>query len=175
MNNIKIITIQHKSVLDILKNNKTYYASFEHIDNTENLIEPYKLMMEQYHYTHCPIFGAVLDRYCEFLGANVTNNPVILELCVPEDRVKLTSYYDWSDVIFFLKYPKEFKGKDDILTYATDVIAGYNTYREDIAIQATIPYIKPEWLVNSYTLNKKFLDLHYGSGGSEILKETDYK
>lgn len=175
MNNIKLVTIQHRSVLNTLKQGKTYYADFEHIDMKDKLITPYKLMMEHYHYTNCPIFCGVVGKYCEYLGANTTNDPVILELLVPQEEVNLTSYYDWSDVIFFLRYPSEYKGKDSVLDFATDIIAGYNTYRKDIAIQATIPYIKPQWLVNNYKLNKKFLDLHHGSGGSEILRESDYK
>lgn len=171
---MKLITIQHASVLNLLKNNNTYYADFLRIlDNKSNLVEPYRLIMSHYNYSSVPIFCNVLNRRAEFYGAN-TENAVIIELDVPDDLVKIQSYYDWVDVIYFMEFPNELDGMN-IDKFAKDVLEGMNVDDDRRAIQATIPYIKPEWLVGSYKLTSKFTDLHYGSGGRNILTENSYK
>lgn len=172
---MKLITIQHVNVLKTLKKGNTYYANFERIrGRASNLIEPYKAMMVHYNYSYVPIFCGVVNRYAEFYGAT-TENAIIIELNVPDNLVKTQSYYDWSDVIYFTEFPNEAGSGFNLKKFTRDVLDGLNTEKDTTAIQAVIPYVKPEWVVDTHKLTNKFLGLHCGSGGRNILTENSYK
>lgn len=169
---MKLITVQHENVLATLNCGNTYTADISRV--SDNLIEPYKRMMSKYNYTSAPVFCGVVGRKTEFYGAKLEDT-IILEIEVPDDLVNLQVYYDWSDVIFFMEIPEEWNGTISLEQFIRDTLNGVNTNDDKYAIQATIPYIKPEWLLNSYKISDTFQTLHYGSGGANILKETSYQ
>ena len=174
---MKLLTIQNVEVYRQLNRKQVYRASIDNIKLDENgysnLTKPYQMMMEQYGYSNIPIFCSVLGRKCEFYGAR-TKNALLLELDVPDTEIKLQSYYDWVDVIYFTELPEDWEG-NDLEQFIKDTLNGLNTDNQNTAIQATIPEIRPEWLKGYYKLTDKFFSLHYGSGGSSILTESSYK
>lgn len=142
---IELITIQHKAVVSLLSSGKDYYAQFKNVKG-KNLIEPYKIMMKHYGWCSVPIFCAVPDKQSHFIGANTINSMAII-LHIPEtdeDLVKYQSYYDWSDLIYYMEYPEDL-GNDGI-----NMKIVYNnalrTSVGDIYWQATLPFIKSAWV-----------------------------
>lgn len=173
---MKLITVQNKSVLDLLRSDKIYIADIR-TKADSNLMEPYLKMMDHYKYLSCPIFACVIGRRAEFDGAKFQNDPIILELDVPDEIVKLQSYYDWTDVIYFTEWPDEWDEGGPLITFeqfTKDVFNGFNT-NNDVPIQATLPFIKPEWFVNAYEIPPRFIKLHNRSGGRNVLTEDSYK
>lgn len=182
MNTVEIITIQGKDVLDKILSEGIYYADTEtYIASSEtksNLLKPYQYLSHEYGYKHFPIFGCVVGHYCEFWGANTVKNSVLLHLSVPRDEVKVQDYYDWVDLIFFMENPQEWNKKDGpIEQFFRNVL-----YTEDLQQpsrrprQITIECIKKEWVLDTCTINQKFIKYHYGSGGSNVLlKLSAYK
>ena len=160
-----IKSIQNKNVLETLNAGNTHFAKDT---NIENLIKPYHMMANHYHWTTSPVFGCVVGRRCEFYGAN-TNDAVILTLNVPDELVKLQVYYDWVDVIYYTECLNEWE-YDNFDEFVADVLNGTKTDDQNISIQATIPYIKPEWLINAEPITSNFVDRYYGSGGSNVLE-----
>ena len=141
------------------------------LPKNSNLTKPYKLMMEQYHYLHSPIFGCVVGRLSNFGGANIKNG-VILELDVPDEYVNLQSYVEWNKLIKYMEDINTWTENYSIFDFATIILSGIDTLHDNTVIQATIPYIEPKWLVNKYTITRKFLDLYYGV--SNRLIEENY-
>ena len=164
---MRIITIQSVEVFRLLKRNEIYLAS---LPKNSNLTRPYRLMMEQYHYIHSPIFGCVVGRLSNFGGANIKNS-VILELEVPDECVNLQSYVEWNSLINYMENLSIWTENYSILDFATMVLSGIDTIYDNTVIQATIPRIEPKWLVNKYTITKKFLNLHYGVS-NRLIKEN---
>ena len=162
---MRIITIQSVEVFRLLKRNEIYLAS---LSKNSNL--PYKLMMEQYHYIHSPIFGCVAGRLSNFGGANIKNS-VILELEVPDEYVNLQSYVEWNNLIKYMEDLNTWTENYSIFDFATMVLSGIDTIYDNTVIQATIPRIEPKWLVNKHTITKKFLNLHY-EVSNRLIKEN---
>lgn len=169
---MKLVTVQNVEVVKQLRRGNTYYAELSRIEGESNLSNAYQVMMGHYGYSHAPVFGCVVGRRAEFYGANLDNS-VLLELEIPDDVVRLQSYYDWSDVIYFLEFPYEWNG-DDFDKFVANTLNGFGTADMKCTVQAVIPYILPEWLKEVYDLNVKFVDMHYGSGGCHVLQEGSY-
>lgn len=144
---MKLITIQSKTVLDILMRNEVYRANYQL--TAENHKNPYRKMSEHYGWDSCPIF-------CAPMGKNVliesSSNDVAIELDVPDEIVKLQYYFDWSDFIYFTEFPDEYADTFNTSIYPTiddfakDMFACKNLGSYDI-FQATIPRIEPTWMV----------------------------
>lgn len=158
-------TIQNREVLECLQKNMIHYAKSTAVDN---LIKPYNRMMEHYGWTHSPVFGCAVGKRCEYYGARTTD-AVVLTLDVPDDVVKCQVYYDWVDVIFFTMYFNEWSG-GEFDVFVNNVLNGVGIDNPRSAIQVTMPYIKPEWLVSYEPINDEFIDNYVGSGGQNILK-----
>lgn len=154
--NIRLISIQHKSVLEKLLNDERYIADWTRV--ATNQIEPNQYMRNFYGWDYCPVFGCPVGTGYASFGFK-TNNAVVLELEVPEDIVKLQYFYDWTDVIYFMEFPDEFQEVFDtnivptIESFADRVLRFENQGSYNV-FQATIPYIDPDWLVR-YLNNKK--------------------
>lgn len=152
-----LITIQNKKVLDRLKSGKIYTSDFDHIcDNVDEddsyKFKSYRALMNHYDYYYPPIFCAVLDKVTSFNGTRDSRSNVILKLSVPDVAVKLHRYTTWH--IMTLK--TALKNYDSIILEECESL---DTEKIDKGepIQAVIPYIKPEWLLEAYKVPKDFI------------------
>ena len=168
---MKLITIQHKNVLDQLLASNKYIAT----RRVENFLQSaYNTLKKEYNYKNNPVFACPIGRYSEFMGADIEGT-YLIELDVPNEFVKLQNYYEWSDLIYFSESPEDWDS--DLLSlknFIKETLAGNETESEDDVIQVTLPYIDPAWVVSSHKITGKFIDKHIGSGGTNILKELDY-
>ncbi len=167
---MKLITIQHKNVLDQLLSGNKYVATRK----VENFLQSaYNTLKKEYNYENNPVFACPIDRYCEFMGAS-TEDTYLIELDVPDEFIKLQNYYEWSDLIYFSESPEDWDSDiADLENFIKDTLNGNRTEDKDEIIQATIPYIEPSWVISYHELTKKFINKHIGSGGNNILKEIE--
>lgn len=187
MKNIKIITVQRRSVLDKLLADGVYFSTAENYVkiHKSNLFEPYQYLVKEYGYNHFPIFACVEGHRCEYYGIPYSrhydskdSDIVLIELSVPEDKINIQYYYDWVDVIFFMELPHEwgidhnFSFKD--FCHKTLFDTTLQNAEDHRALQVTLEEIRKEWLVDSMPITNKFDALHNGSGGSNVLQELNY-
>ena len=157
-----LLTIQDNKVLNNLLNNKTHIGDFYYIidpdDNDSYIVEAYQKMMRHYGYDNVPIFCCVFDKLADFSGVIIKPSSVLLKLSVPDEFVKLQVAEHWRNIMnyFYFKYDMYIPAWSpyDIL----DVLDGKGI-DNNIAIQATIPYIKPEWLMTAYDINEDFIKI----------------
>jgi hypothetical protein len=157
---MKIITIQSHEIADILKESGIYHCSFISGYN-ECTPLAYKYLAGKLSVIgkpcDIPIFGwnKVIDDDINLSVASLLRmnemtpfNPdtIILELEVPDDEVILTDFYNFVDMRYSEEFPKGSPDYDEISTTWEDVF----NIREDVEIQAILPYIKQEWVKNTY-------------------------
>lgn len=164
-----LVSIQSKAVLDILKNNEIYYAKKT---TNKDLRSPYDRMSKHYKWTSSPIFACVVNRRYDFYGANFDNS-IILVLKVPKSIVKLQVYYDWTDMIYYMKHQTEWE-LGNLNNFISTTLDGYRTNKRSEPIQATIPYIKKEWLINTKIIDKDFIDKYIKNSNNKILSKVDF-
>lgn len=180
MENIKIITVQRKSVLDKLQNNGVYYSAAENYVkiHKSNLFEPYLFLARRYKYRHFPIFACVEGYRCEYYGIPEGNDLVLMELSVPENEINIQYYYDWTDLIYFTEFPKEWNTDENgsLDEFQQNVLFGtfFSNIDKERAVQCTLERFRSEWLVSSIPLTDKFNKLHNGSGGANILQGLSF-
>lgn len=168
---MKLITVQHKNVLDQLLTGKKYTATKKVLNYLQST---YDTLKKEYNYENNPVFACPIGRYSEFMGADIEGT-YLIELDVPDEFVKLQNYYEWSDLIYFSESPEDWDADLlDLHTFIQETINGYKTNSKEDIIQATLPYIDPTWVVSSHKITNKFIDKHIGSGGANILRELDY-
>lgn len=165
-----LFTIQHKKVLEQLRSGR-YCASYERV--AMNLEASYKFMQEFYGWDFCPVFACIHGTHCNFYGAGIDDGEyVILKLNVPDEYVKIQRYYEWTDFVYYMGFPEDFKGDYGCKTveeFGEHILNGYKV--DDIFVfQAAIPYIEPDWVEANYKIEIEFLDLYVGNGGVNILK-----
>lgn len=135
-------------------------------------------MSDFYDWNTFPIFCGVVGEYAEFYGAKIENS-IAFQLDVPDDLVRLQYYYDWVDLVYFTEIPGEFHD-----TYNPEIFPTLNSFASAVlnkasggnmhAIQATIPYIKAEWITGILEDITKLDKKHNGTGGANILNELQY-
>jgi hypothetical protein len=168
MKTINCITLQHKSVIDTLKKKKIYTADIKRV--AENLRQPYNLMMQVYNYKNCPIFLSPEGYLVEMYGAQ-TKNVVAIELEIPTNELMLQNYYDWSDLIYFMEFPKEVNG--NITEFINGTLKSPRIAKNTVC-QCTTDRLKPEWL-RDYTFEvDNILQAHHGSGGENRLRKLSW-
>ena len=180
---MKLVTVQHKKVLETLLNNNIYRNDFKYIikspfdnlDVKEELkekakVEAYQILMRHYCFSSPPIFCCVVDRLADFTHTNISKNSVLLELDVPDDLIKLHLLSTWDSILYNI-YNKSWT---DILynNVFRKALDGEKTEREELNIQAVISYIHPDWLTGYYNVPEDFDDIYFSR---KILKEFDYK
>lgn len=157
---MKLITIQHEEVFKLLQNSQVYQADYSRV--SPNLVAPYQMMQKYYGWDTCPVFGGPIGKHAYFRGCK-PDGGVALQLNIPDDIVKIQYFYDWTDIAYFSAFPDEFAETFDLEmyptleSYARDVfecknLGSYNLF------QATIPFIRPEWLESSFKDCNKFLE-----------------
>ena len=171
LDTVKIITVQHKNVLDKILSDGIYYANTEKYvaENRSNLLEPYQYLMHEYGYKHFPIFGCQIGYHCEFYGADCSENSTLIELSVPTNEVKIQNYYDWTDLIFYMERPEEWQQ----ITYPFKQFFKDTLHPTDECRvhQVTMERIKKTWITDTFPVTEKFSERHNGSGGGNILHE----
>lgn len=175
---MKGITVQHKRVYETLIKKGVYRAEEKYV--SENLVKPYKFMMNKFGWTNIPIFLGPVGYNSEFSGARFESDYIAMEFDIPDEYVKIQRYYDWSDFIYFTEIPWEFEGVFDTKKFPT-LESWANTIMdisEDLAsaiefkdpLQFTVPELRKEWLID---INSNLLKLdkkHNGTGGRAILQ-----
>lgn len=174
---MKLITIQNIAIMEVLEHTGKYVADFNRVHS--NLVAPYHRMSDFYGWNTCPVFCGIIDEYAEFYGASFENS-IAFQLEVPDELVKIQNYYDWTDLVFFMEIPNEFHNSYSPEFYPTidsfaEAVLNNKSAGPNRALQATIPYIKAEWITSILADTTNLMKTHNGSGGSFILKELqDY-
>lgn len=162
-------SIQDKEVLNKLLKNKIFYSNKTKKNLQYDLYVAYKIMSKYYNWKHLPIFGCEVGKYCDFYGA-ILKNPVILTLDVPDNIVKRQIYSDWTDMIYYIKYPNKLNNGMSINEFINYVLDNKNiNFNKDI-IQVTMPYINSKWLLYYNDLTEEFIKKYIKSSKANILK-----
>lgn len=95
---MKVCTIQNKSVLDILKSGKIYYADYNKIAY-KNYKKQWHKLAEYCGFSHCPIFCSPLGNEEAIESSDVSGVKLILD--VPDSECVLMDYYDFSSWLYY--------------------------------------------------------------------------
>ena len=165
---MRLITIQHKEVLKTLLGKLTYYAERT---KREMLQRPYRTMIKHYGWNgiKAPVFGCVVGEPCEFMGCS-TKDAYILTLEVPDEKVRLQAYYKWTETCYFLSHSDEWHQDYELPDYMEMVLNGLGLTNKYMAVQATFPYIRPEWL-KAYEPYTDSFQKYINSGGKNVLED----
>ena len=100
-NSMILYTLQDKSVLNKLKNNKVYIADYRNIFDTD-YSKQYRRLAELHNLKNCPIFCATTTSK-EIISSSSLNkeNKVLLKLQVPTSDIHMHDYYDWTDYLYY--------------------------------------------------------------------------
>lgn len=166
-------TVQSRKILDILLNNANYIADIENVP--DNLKKAYQEMMKYYDYKNCPIFLNPIDYIGQMYGASVKDDSVIIKFKIPSEFIRIQKYYNWTDFIYFLECREEFDktvaNKDyNFESFSKDVFFYENKLIDKETIyQLTTEVLKPEWLVDYFSLTEEFIFKYIQNGGKNIL------
>lgn len=150
MNNVTLLTVQHENVLDILVNDKVYYSSEKYI--ADDRIAPYQELMKEYQYEYYPVFANVIGLHGNCYGIPRNRKMYLFELIVPKTYIRYQDYYDWSDFMYYTECPDEWDDTSPTISldeFKHEALIKYKDVpdkNKTVPIQATIPYIRPEWL-----------------------------
>ena len=146
---MKLITIQSKKVLDILKSGKTYYANFDKIQYS-NYKKQWKELAKYLGFKECPIFCSPIDddtaitsSFIEIEGSKITLN-------VPDNECHIMDYYGFSDWLYYSS-GQEY---DDFFDWNEDkALKNIDAYLDKNAniVQVILNRIEPEWVDWSLT------------------------
>ena len=172
---MKLVTIQHKKVLDILMNNKIYTSELDYIFNKveideSSVMNAYQFLMQQYGFKKAPIFCNKIGIKSTFNGTK-SSSKIILELNVPDNLIKIHSYNLWMHLLYaYCAY----KVSNEFIDRMHDLFADDFVAKIPIAttFQAVIPYIHPDWLVSAYKMPNDFISKF---SSSDILLADKYK
>lgn len=180
---MKVITVQHKSVLDELIKTGEYRASEDNISDI--MVKPYRFMQKQMGWKSTPIFLSPVGHFVEMGGAKFDRDVVAIELDIPDELCKVQLYYDWSDFIYFTETPGEFKDAFNVDKYssvedwAKTILDRANSKEYNIkdadkhedALQVTVEMLRKEWITDTLEELVKLDEAHNDSGGASKLKE----
>lgn len=183
---MKVITVQHKSVLETLNNTGEYRASEDNISDI--MVKPYRFMQKHFGWKSIPIFLSPVGHFVEMGGAKFDRDVVAIELDIPDDLCKVQLYYDWSDFIYFTEQPWEFKDAfnvdqyDSVEDWAKTILdrANSTTYNikdadaHEDALQVTVEMLRKEWITDTSEELVKLDEEHNDSGGTSKLKELKH-
>ena len=174
---MKLATIQHKKILKPLIKNRIHIADFNHIfDDIEkdysSLNAAYQFMMNHYGYKDPPIFCCVVGKISDFRNTKNYKNIILFELDVPDEFVKLQSFYDWNNIVWYIENMTRYTRHEPFDEYHRNVLNGLNLDEYGAVFQATIPYINPNWIKHIYNVDKKFMDLFIS--GSYLTDPSNY-
>lgn len=183
---MKVITVQHKNVLEQLLKNGEYRASEENISDI--MVKPYRFMQKHFGWKSIPIFLSPVGHFVEMGGAKFDRDVVAIELDIPDELCKVQLYYDWSDFIYFTEQPWEFKDAfnvdryDNVEDWTKTIMdrtnhSSYNISdadKHEDALQVTVEFLKKDWIICTLDELVKLEEDHNDSGGANKLKELIY-
>lgn len=162
---MKLLTVQHRIVLETLQNNGRYYCNFisEYQKTTpqcykrlaEQLAEKTGISVATPVFCFSNVIGLPLKankktfyRIDGMIG--IPEDKVILELSVPEKIALHTDFYDFADV----KYEEEYEEGIELVDYIMTDYRFNERYGEWRECQTLIPYIDPQFLVATHTYQR---------------------
>ena len=104
---ITVYTYQKPQVKELLEKGETYIASYDRANYNH-----YGDLAKVLGLSNCPIFGALSkeDLYDMLDSSGIDwEDENILHLEIPKENLKYTEYYDWTDYMYALDDPEEFK------------------------------------------------------------------
>jgi hypothetical protein len=134
--NMIVYTYQSRAVLDKIMNDGVHIVSWSDFDKHspyQHAKGCYQDLASHLGYNNSIVWGWINQEYTEKHG-----NDVLIVLDVPEQYVTLTSYYDWSDYIYFTE-DEDQENRE---------LAWSNVFNTDGVdeIQVVMPFIKKEWI-----------------------------
>lgn len=98
---MKLVTVQWKGVLDIIKEQGIYHASYGY--GYRQYIAQYQNLADYYGFSHCPIFCTPIDETTaiESSGIKEDDEHIKIYLEIPESRCVELDYYEWSDYLYY--------------------------------------------------------------------------
>lgn len=151
---MKLLTVQHEKVLEIINNEDIYKADKELCRYYHNTPGCYNELIKRLN-NETPIFAwyklcgvSELDfskKTIDLAGGKGIDKGIWMLLEVPDDLVLLSDFYDYVDMMFL-----EREGPDDFKDLPTWESVFEYIDKENRDIQAIIPYIKKEWIIETY-------------------------
>lgn len=181
---MRVITIQHKKVLEQMVMYGEYRASEKYV--SKNLLKPYRFMQEHFNWQNTPIFMSPVGHYVEMGGAKFDKDSVAIELDIPDYLCKTQMYYSWSDFIYFMEMPwelensinpKEYKSVEELGKAIIDISGTKDLERAiecESPLQVTTDRLRRDWLIDVLYDTSKLCDKHSDSGGKHILRSIEY-
>jgi hypothetical protein len=167
---MRVITIQHKNVLNCIRLNGEYRStSFATVPN--EFIEAYKFMMKHYNYSSKPIFMCAVGHLANFGGISDISNMYIVEMEIPDRFCKIQDYYCWSDLIYFKNQPNEYeefrgyKTVDQFGYYVLDMFKDGFSSNKNTVYQVTTQFIRKNWIKKIIPINEKFISKYVDTSG----------
>ena len=168
---MKVITIQHKEVLKKLLEKGSYKANKSFV--SENLLKPYEFASTFFGWDNIPIFLAPIGYKVEMYGAKMGLDYVAIELDIPKEYLKFQEYYNWSDFIYFLECPDEFKESfsnyKNVEDFGKDILDIKPNKSSKSPYQVMTSELKKEWITYILEDSSKLSERHNGTGGSNKL------
>ena len=162
---MKLVTIQHKKVLELLLKGITYENDFKYITSSsfdditdkqekeeQDKIHSYQVLMRHYNYASPPIFCCIPEKRVSFEGTKISRYSILLELEVPDDFINFHLHFRWKNICNYISTGRYTAEKDEEAKQALE----YRDVDCGLAMQAVIPFIYPEWLIGVYKIPKDF-------------------
>ena len=98
---MKLVTIQWRGILDILKQQGVYFAQYGY--GYRQYIAQYQNLSDYCGFSHCPIFCATEEDTTpiEASGIKEDEEHIKIYLEIPESRYVEMDYYAWSDYLYY--------------------------------------------------------------------------
>lgn len=99
---MKLVTIQHKNVIETLNKQGVYHASYSKL-KYKHYVKQYKNLAEYCGFSYCPIFCTPITNTSaiESSGIYEDDEYVKLYLEIPDSRCVELDYYEWSDYLYY--------------------------------------------------------------------------
>lgn len=170
---IKVITLQHKSVLECILKNGIYENTNKSLYKTKNIMYNKYLSLSKilkYKKNSIPIFGLCVGTQGVAYGAGTGSNDILIELNIPKEIVSFQFFDDWDEYMSDI---------GNIRLCDTFIKYGYTKEYSLLDFQTIIPYIKKEWVSDTsdeyYTI-KAFIYRHINTAsGSKVMTIQDYR
>lgn len=169
---MKVVTIQHRSVCDKLFKEGFFKADKSFV--SENLIKPYEFASSFFGWDNIPIFLSPVGYKVEMYGAKNGNDYLAMELDIPEEFLKFQEYYNWTDFVYYMEVPGEFKenfyGFKTVEEWGKTILDVKLDKKLEVPYQAMVLELRSEWITFVLDDISKLSKKHNGTGGFDKLK-----